>query len=342
MKRFIFSLILPCILFSSCNQQHSEKQSRAAFLLGTRCSFRIFDSNKQNSQNVLQKCIDTIADIDSHINVHADTSTVSIINKNAGTNRFTAVPSYLYPLFERSLFFAKKTGGACNPVLGSVIRLWNIGFDDACIPSSDSIHAALSLTDYNALLLKESGILLQQKGMKLDFGATAKGFAADEAAKIMRQNHVQHALIDLGGTIFAVGTRPDGTPWKVGIRNPLERRGKPLLSLSLVDSCVSTSGVYERFFEQDGIRYHHIIDPKTGHPVENNVLSVSVIAGSGTDADALSTACFVLGYEKAVQLLVSEFPHAEAVFICKDKTVRVTAGLKTNIKIFNPLFRLAE
>ena len=177
--------------------------------------------------------------------------------------------------------------------------------------------------------------------MKIDLGAIAKGFAADELSRIVTQAGITHALIDIGGTISAVGKRPDGKRWNIGIRDPRVRQGQPVISAPIESRSISTSGSYERYFEQDGVRYHHIIDPATGYPVRNNLIAVSVFSNSATDADALSTACFVLGYEKAVKLL-AELPDTEALFIFDDNSVRTTGDLEKNIVILNSAFRFAD
>ena len=129
----------------------------------------------------------------------------------------------------------------------------------------------------------------------MDLGGIAKGYAGDEARRILSENGVQDALINLGGNIVAMGCNPRGNPWRIGVQNPLRPRGESLLTLSVQDACVVTSGVNERFFMKNGVRYHHILDPRTGMPVQNSLLSATVISASGTDADALSTALFVTG-----------------------------------------------
>jgi len=148
-------------------------------------------------------------------------------------------------------------------------------------------------------------------------------------------------VIDIGGTISAVGKRPDGKRWNIGIRDPRVQQGQPIISVPVENLSISTSGSYERYFEQDSVRYHHIIDPATGYPVRSNMIAVSVFADSATDADALSTACFVLGYEKAVKLL-AELPDTEALFIFDDNSVRTTGDLEKNIVILNSAFRFAD
>lgn len=311
------------------------------FALGTVCSIQIFTEKPQTEvEPVLQACIHRLEELERHLSANAESSTLIDINNAAGVSA-VGVPADVYPLFERAVFFAEKTDGAFNPVIGSVVKLWNIGFENAQKPEDRDIREALFRTDYKDLELTGSAIFLKKENMKLDLGAIAKGFAADELSRIVKQAGITYALIDIGGTISAVGKRPDGNLWKIGIRDPRVRQGQPIISTPVENRSISTSGSYERYFEQDGVRYHHILDPATGYPVRNNLIAVSVFSDSATDADALSTACFVLGYRQAVKLL-AELSGTEALFIFDDNSVRATGSLQQHIMILNSAFRLAD
>lgn len=339
MKKYCFFL-LPVLLLASCKPA-VRKESRTVFALGTVCSIQLFTEKPQSkADTVLQICTRRLEELERHLSANAEISTLIDINKASGVSAVN-VPADIYPLFERAMFFAEKTDGAFNPVIGGIVKLWNIGFENARKPEDRDIRDALFRTGYKDVQLTGTAVFLKKAGMKLDLGAIAKGFAADELTRIVRQAGIAHAVIDIGGTISAVGKRPDGKRWNIGIRDPRVQQGQPVISV-LIESCsISTSGSYERYFEQDGVRYHHIIDPATGYPVRNNMIAVSVFSDSATDADALSTACFVLGYEKAVKLL-AELPDTEALFIFDDNSVRTTAGLAQHIKVLDSAFRLAD
>ena len=339
MKKYCFFL-LPVLLLASCKPA-VRKESRTVFALGTVCSIQLFTEKPQSkADTVLQICTRRLEELERHLSANAEISTLIDINKASGVSAVN-VPADIYPLFERAMFFAEKTDGAFNPVIGGIVKLWNIGFENARKPEDRDIRDALSRTGYKDVQLTGTAVFLKKAGMKLDLGAIAKGFAADELTRIVRQAGIAHAVIDIGGTISAVGKRPDGKRWNIGIRDPRVQQGQPVIS-ALIENCsISTSGSYERYFEQDGVRYHHIIDPATGYPVRNNMIAVSVFSDSATDADALSTACFVLGYEKAVKLL-AELPDTEALFIFDDNSVRTTAGLAQHIKVLDSAFRLAD
>ena len=311
------------------------------FALGTVCSIQLFTEKPQTEvELVLQTCIRRLEELERHLSANAESSTLIDINKASGVSAVN-VPADIYPLFARAVFFAEKTDGAFNPAIGGVVKLWNIGFENARKPEDRDIQVALSRTDYKDVQLAGTAVFLKKEGMKLDLGAIAKGFAADELTRIVKQAGIMHAVIDIGGTISAVGVRPDGKRWNIGIRDPRIRQGQPIISAPIENRSISTSGSYERYFEQDGIRYHHIIDPATGYPVQSNMIAVSVFADSATDADALSTACFVLGYKKAIKLL-DELPNTEALFIFDDNSVRTTGNLKKNIMILNSAFQFTD
>lgn len=340
MKKYVTVLLVIFLLLTSCKSA-DRKESRTVFLLGTVCNVQLFSSKAQKEmQEILNTSIDRIDYLERHLSANADSSMLIDINKKAGCEAIP-VPTDLLPVFERAAFFAEKTQGAFNPVLGSVVKLWNIGFENSHHPSEASIQQELACTDYRDMSIGEGTIFLKKTGMKLDLGAIAKGFAADEVSRIIKAQDIRHALVDVGGTICTIGTRPNGKPWIVGIRDPRRRQGEPIISAAVTDRSISTSGSYERYFEQDGIRYHHILDPETGYPVRNNLVSVSIFCTSATDADALSTACFVLGYDKAVALL-SQFPDTDALFIFDDNTIRTTKGFETSLHILNTDFRFAK
>jgi thiamine biosynthesis lipoprotein len=170
-----------------------------------------------------------------------------------------------------------------------------------------------------------TGVALKKTGQSLDLGGIAKGYAADEVRHILTKNGVKSAMINLGGNIVAIGRRPDGKPWQIGIQNPLQPTGIYLGVISAEDKTVVTSGCNERFFMKDGVRYHHIIDPRTGKPAQSGLLSVTAVCKNSAEADALTTALFILGQEKGLKLL-KKF-KAEAIFVKEDLSVFATPGL---------------
>jgi thiamine biosynthesis lipoprotein len=185
--------------------------------------------------------------------------------------------------------------------------------------------------------------------MMLDLGGIAKGYAADEAARILEKHRVKGAVIDLGGNVFAYGDKAgkwpwQKLPWRVGIQNPLEDRGRYFAVMELRNKTAVTSGVYERFLEADGRRYHHILSTETGYPVESRLLSVTIIADRSVDADALSTSVFALGWEKGMALIESLNKAGEigAVSVFNDMSVHLTQSAETGFTLADPLYRITR
>lgn len=239
-----------------------------------------------------------------------------------------------------ALEMAEKTGGALNPALYPVVKAWGFTTGEYRIPPEKQILALLPLTDFRKIKIEERNSPETQKkfaiskpaGAMIDFGAVAKGFASDEAVKILKSYGIESAVLDLGGNIVAFGAKPDATEWNVGIKNPWDG-GTPVAGLKVKNQCVVTSGGYERFFTGgDGKKYIHIFDGKTGRPVENELESVTVVSESGVYADALSTALFVMGTEKAADYWRSH-QDFDMILISKDRKIFYTDSLAGKISV---------
>lgn len=258
-------------------------------------------------------------------------SSLAMINRNAGIAPVKAGADLLEVL-EQAVQYARMSGGAFDPTVGPLVNLWGIGTETERIPGEAEIEAALALVNWRDLVInkEEKTAFLRRKGMALDLGAIAKGYAADEAARIAKEGKARRGIVDLGGNIFALGGRGSGKkaePWRIGIQDPLSRRGEYIGVLLAADKSIVTSGVYERYFESDGRRYHHILSTKDGWPVNNGLLSVTIIADRSIDADALSTAVFALGYAEG-RALIDSIAGIEAIFVFEDRSVTITDGLR--------------
>ncbi len=219
------------------------------------------------------------------------------------------------------------SGGALDVTLGRLSRLWNLdGTDFSRIPEEGQVRDALKDTGFGRVQFPENGIWLPP-GMQLDLGAVGKGIACDRVrAYLNSRPQITGAVVAVGGSVVTYGQKPDGSPWKVAIVHPREE-GNYLGVLSLTgEQFVSTSGDYERYVTVDGVRYHHILDPATGYPARSGLCSVTIVCGSGLLADALSTACFVLGSEQGLDLAKSY--GAEALLVEEDGTLRMTEGMR--------------
>ncbi len=292
---------------------------RTELALGTVCSIRVLDGA---SDAALDAAFARLREIEATMSANAAGTVVDAVNRAAGAGPVPA-PSDLRALARRALELAAASGGAFDPTVGPLVALWGIGFDTERVPAPEEIAAALPLVDRRGLVVDEAAgtLALARAGMRLDLGGIAKGYAADEVARILTEGGVKAAVIDLGGNVKVVGRKPDRKPWRVGIQNPFSDRGERLGLATLPGGyTVVTSGVYERHFSgADGVEYHHLLDPATGYPAGGGLVSVTVIAESSMDADGLSTALFVLGPERGFAL--AESYGVGAVFVRADKGV---------------------
>jgi thiamine biosynthesis lipoprotein len=263
------------------------------------------------------------------------------INRKAGVSP-VAISGELLEVLEQAKAYAETSGGVFDPTVGPLVKLWGIGGDEPRLPGEEEIAASLALVDYRDLVIdREAGTaFLRRPGQALDLGAIAKGYAADQAVLAAKEAGLRRAIIDLGGNIFALGERWKGEAWRIGVQDPRRERGASLGALRVKNKSVVTSGVYERYFEEGGKRYHHILSTKDGYPVENGLLAVTVVADRSIDADALSTAAFALGYEKG-RALIEARPGAEAIFVFDDSRVILSSGIGEFFTLTGKDYRIA-
>jgi len=320
------------LLFLSCEQR---EPSRSEFALGTVCTVTLYE---QGDKSFYNNIFSRIREIENLMSVNIPSSDISRVNAAAGIEP-VQVQKETFNVIERALYFAQLSGGAFDPTIGPIVSLWNINGDNSHVPSREKIDTALPLVNWRNVELdaETSSVYLTHRNMALDLGAIAKGYAADEAAVIIKNAGISRALIDLGGNILIIGEKKDLKPWSVGIQNPLDNRGSVIGVLHTTEKTIVTSGVYERFFEENGRRYHHLFDPSQGYPAQTGLLSVTLITSVSMDADALSTAIFVLGYAKGLSLL-RMLPDTEAIFVFEDKSIRTTGGV--NFTLTDNSFRL--
>ena len=255
-KRRFFRLCAAAAIvlaFADCSK---AGPSRAEFVLGTVCSVTLFDQAKAS---VYSDIFERLREIEGRMSVNLPDSDVSRINAAAGKAP-VQVHDDVFKVVERAVYFAGISGGAFDPTVGPLVSLWGIGGDNARLPSQAEIDAVLPLIDWRDIELdrQQSSVFLSRPGMALDLGGIAKGYAADEAAAIVRKARLKRAIIDLGGNILTYGEKQDKSPWRVGIQNPLDDRGAYIGIVQGSQQTVVTSGVYERFFETDEIGRAHV------------------------------------------------------------------------------------
>jgi thiamine biosynthesis lipoprotein len=254
-------------------------------------------------------------------------SEIGKVNKSAGVKRENLSPA-TYEVLSRAAAIAKISHGLFDVTSGPLVDLWDYKHV-FLIPDEARIKRVLPLVDHAGLVLdprsKTAG--LQRAGQSIDLGGIGKGFAADRFLETFKEYGVTSAFTNIGGNVSTLGVRPDGSPWRVGLRHP-RRNGRLLGAVSVAGKAVVTSGDYERYFiDAEGKRRHHILDPTTGYPAESGLVSVTVVAGSATTADGLSTLLFIAGMEKGRKYL-HQFPGAEAIFVDTSLTVYISSGLK--------------
>lgn len=218
-------------------------------------------------------------------------------------------------LIRLAIEVGKASEGAFDITIAPVSALWDFTADDPVLPDPEALHAAAARVDYRNIAVDGNTVTLKNNA-EIDLGGIAKGYIADRVADYLHEQGVTSACINMGGNVLTIGTKPDGTPWTIGIRDPNGTPDRSAEVLKLGSAAVVTSGNYERFFELDGIRYHHILDPKTGMPVSNGLASVTIIGTRSDLCDALSTACFVLG-EGRSKVLLDEY-NVRAIFLYND------------------------
>lgn len=335
----VISVLSFLTFITGCSATGRSPRSQSRFCLGTQCTITIYGSLTEDLFDVV---FGRIREIEEKMSRDLERSEVSRVNSEAG-NRSVRVSEDTYSVVSRSLELSRLSKGAFDVTVGPLVTLWDIGGEKPEVPSAGDLGEALSHVGYEAVRTVPDvrSVYLETKGMELDLGGIAKGYAADEAVRVLRTRGVRSGIIDLGGNVLVMGTKPGDEPWRIGIQNPFQLRGEYLGVIETVDRTVVTSGVYERFFEQNGKRYHHILDPETGYPVENSLMSVTVTAANSMDADGLSTAVFVLGRERGRELIES-LNGIEAVFVTRDREVFLTSGLDDDFTLTHPDFRMGE
>ena len=329
-------LLLP--LFTGFSEgKEEERFSDTHFAMGTVCTITLYGSDDAKA---FQGAFDLIDELESKMSVSKSGSEVAAINAQAGIEP-VKVSTETFFVIEQSLRYTELSGGKFDVTVGPLVELWGIGSGPPRVPERTEIDAAVALIGSGDVELnnQDSTVYLKRPGMAVDLGGIAKGYAADRVREYLLENGHSKGILNLGGNIVTFGEKPGGDPWIIGIQDPFDSRGTPVGTVKLPAGSVVTSGVYERYFEQGGRRYHHILDPDTGYPVENELVSISIIGEAGIVADAFSTLIFALGVTKGAEMLES-MPSLDGVFITKELEVYVTSGIKDLFSISNPDYHL--
>lgn len=313
-KIVLFVVMLCGLILMGCGRSSWEEPLTATgFYFDTVISVTLYEGG---SMELLDQCMELAGYYENLLSTTVEGSDVWKLNHSMG--KAVSVDEDTLIVLNTALSYAQISDGLVDPSIGGLSSLWNFGSgNEEIIPSEADITEALSHVDYNGIIINGSQVTVTDPEMQIDLGFIAKGFIGDKMKEFLSSKGVTSALINLGGNVVTLGNRPDGSPFRIGIQKPFAGAGSTALTLDLSDTSVVSSGNYERYFEKDGRLYHHILSTKTGYPAESGLSQVTILSPHSIDGDALSTLCFILGYEKAAQLLKNA-PDIQAVFITED------------------------
>ena len=345
MKRQLAALLLTIFALSltACGETATESETRTVYAMDTVMNLTVYGENAAAALESAEKELHTLDE--AVLSRTAEGSELYALNTSNGETFEYGADDILPTLIETALTISDATDGAFDPTLAPVLDAWGFTKDERRVPSADELKELLSHTGCGKVALEKTAdgwTVTLLDGAQLDLGGIAKGYIADQVAALVR-GRCSGAMLNFGGNVYAVGTKPDGSAYRVGVQDPDDPNNSspigafpvidrsvvtsgPIGVVSVIDRSVVTSGIYERGFTIDGVRYHHILSPWTGLPSDSDLASATIIAESSMDADALATACIVLGSEKALQLTQENgYP---ALMILRDGTVMMNDLMK--------------
>lgn len=348
-------LVCPMLLFTGCGNitdadtstTGNEPISISSIKLNTAVQITIYDSQ---DKALLDDCL---ALCDKYEQVFSRTNEKSELyklnhrkdtsDKDPNTDRQTTpypvsgtadtwhISEDLASLLSEGLDITRESDGAFDIAIAPLTSLWDFTAEDPKVPDDAAIQKALPLCSSDGVTIDGQDITLPSDDIQFDVGAIAKGYIADRLKDFLVKKGVKSAIINLGGNVLCIGSKPDGTPFKIGIQKPFADRNETEAVMDITGKSVVSSGIYERCFKQGGKLYHHILNPKTGYPYDNSLISVTIISDQSVDGDALSTTCFALGLEDGLKF--AEKKGVQAVFITEDYKLHYTDGFRDEIRV---------
>lgn len=341
-KKLVFTmlLIIDTLIITACGNNNSTKYNtpitKTDFFMGTVVKISLYD---KMDKDIINKAFDRIKEIENEVSINKKDTELSKLNSFAGKTP-VKVKEDTYTIIKKGLEYSKSSEGSFDITIGPVVKLWSIGLREAKVPTEAEINEKLKFVGYKDLEVNENkSIFLRKAGMIVDLGGIAKGYTADEVVEVLKQNGVKSAIIDLGGNVFAMGSKVDGQSWNIGIQNPFELRGEIIGVIEAENKSIVTSGIYERFIEEDGRRYHHILSPFNGYPFDNEIAGITIVSDKSIDGDALSTTVFSKGLKNGMEF-VKKTKGIEAIFVTKNKEVYITDGIRGNFKLNSDKFKM--
>lgn len=304
---------LSLFLLSGCSKDQTDQTlTYTDSLFDTVISVQIYDSD---DESLIDNCKEICTKYDDMFSNTKNDSEISKINNANG--QAVEVSDDTISLLKTAIHYGDISNGKFDITISPVSSLWDFQSEDPEIPDDTDIQSALTHVNYKNIQINGNQVSLTDSEAAIDLGGIAKGYIADQLKDYLKSQGVEHAMINLGGNVLAIGKKPDGSDYNIGIQKPFDTTGDPITSVKIADQSVVTSGDYQRYFKKNGKIYHHILNPSTGYPYDNGLSSVTIITDSSVNADALSTTCFALGLDDGMKL-VNSTDHVEAVFITSD------------------------
>ncbi len=324
MKNKLILMILCVIFMTACtptdNSSSSTPISGTDFYFDTVITISVYDSE---DYSILDSCFDLCSKYESLFSRTIPESDISKINNSKSQVK---VSDETIDIINQSIEYSSLTQGKFDITIAPLMDLWGFNTDNSKVPDESGILETLEFVDYKNILINDNFITLTNEHASIDLGGIAKGYIADRLKEHLLSLGVNSALINLGGNIFMVGEKPDGSSFNIGIQKPFADTNESILYIQGKDLSVVSSGIYERNFYENDILYHHILDTDTGYPGTNKLLSVTIISKNSTVGDALSTGCFALGLEKGMAL-IEDLEQIEAVFIDENYDIYYSSGI---------------
>ncbi len=316
-------------VLSACTYEKEKVYKKSTIMMDTVITISVVSHSKHNAERAINTAFLEIKRLEALFDFYSPDSEVARINRNAGISSVKVSPDMLAVL-DKASFVSEKTEGAFDVTTGSLLELYD--FSHNIKPQQGALEERLPLVNYRAVHInrKDSTAFLEKKGMLIDLGGIVKGYTADKTVEILKRAGIDSGIVAIAGDIKTFGLKPNGNPWKIGIKDPrAEGQDDIIAALDLKDLAISTSGDYERYFMLDGTRYHHLLSPMTGYPV-HTCQSVSIITEEGVLADAFATGVFILGPEKGMKVI--EQLGFDGLIIDREGHVHVTSNIRGKIQ----------
>ena len=312
------ALLIGLLLLAGCGGREAPVTG-TSFLMDTIVEYKLYGKNAQAARDAIEA---ELAGIESRMSMYLPDSEVARLNENAGRG-YVPLSEDTYGLLSRCAAFGEASGGAFDVTIAPLTAEWGVTSGHPQVPSDARIDELRTLVGYRDILLDpaDRSAMLRREGQAVDVGGVAKGYACDAARRVAREYGVDSGYISIGGNIMAMGAKPDGEPLKFGVRDPRGGGNDYIAVVTLSDTTMATSGDYERYFERDGVRYHHILDPKTGFPVETDAAGATVVARRSIDAEGYSTTLLALGIERGLAFARERDAILGAYFVDRDGKV---------------------